>query len=125
MKIHSMIKLASYEFKEIQRGLYTSIYQIPVIFKGYGLVNFTPIRVHNVLITSFDMHTNHSASDVPALRGSIFPYMYDSIGNEICKREDLRDFATIFKKFHAHIRVSKELRDGDVLLSSERLKKLL
>jgi hypothetical protein len=118
-----MIPFRAFEMRAVQWGICSRVYPIPILTKSYGLVLFTPIKVYNVLITSFEMHSRYPLIDINCMRGTSFPYMYDEVGKK--SHPHLYDYAAEYEGQVANIRASKELRDGDILLCNERLKNIM
>lgn len=125
MRFFVPIYLRACEFHSVKIGLQRRASPLPVSVAFHGLVNFTPVRVSNVLLRTFDtdwLGNPYALLDMDALNGCEFPYMFDEGGayDKLASTEEQVFFTTHYEQFLLTTRVPRSLRDGDILLASRK-----
>lgn len=126
MRFFAPIPIRKAEFWPIRLALSQNKSPIKASVAYYGLVTFVPVRVHNVLIRSFEANflgNPYPLNELAAVEGSILPFAYSEDGEEdtAASREGLVRFATECEQYIlGGIYIPKAVRNGDILLCSRR-----
>lgn len=126
MRFFAPIPIRKPEFWPIRLALNANKSPIKASVAYHGLVTFVPVRVHNVLIRSFESNflgNPYPLNELAAVEGSILPFAYTEEGDEdiAASREGLVRFGTECEQYLlGGIYIPKALRNGDILLCSRR-----
>jgi hypothetical protein len=125
MRFFAPVFLRPCEFHWLKVGMRrTSPVAVSVAF--HGLVPFTPVRVSNVLLRTFDSQwigNPYPGLDLDTLRGCLFPYAFleDGTYDKDASAEEKVLFTTEYDgRLVGGIRVPRILRDGDILLANRK-----
>jgi len=124
MRIYSPFQLSRNEIYSIKTGVYKRISPIPVLTKAHGLLNFIPVRVHNIVYSTYIPYCIGSLSpifDIQYLRDIDFKYIYTRMGDlDVTSLDSLRReiYTARHDLYLVKSRIPTCLKDGDLLFVS-------
>ena len=124
MRFFAPVYMRSCELYAVRLGLQRNKAPIAASVAFHGLVQFTPVRVSNVLIRTFDaewLGNPYPGLDLDQLRDCSFPYAFGEDGayDKDASQAGTTLFTTEYDgRLVGGIRLPRVLRDGDILLAS-------